>query len=60
MTTKEAAIQVISELPDEASIEDIMHELYVQMKVEVGLKQVEEGQTIEHGEAKRRLAKWLD
>jgi predicted transcriptional regulator len=60
MSTKEAAIEMIRELPAEASIEDIMHELYVQAKIEKGLKQVAEGKVVDHDEVKRRLSKWLD
>ncbi len=52
---KEAARQLIDHLPDKASWDDIMYELYVKQKIEAGLKAVEEGRTIPHEEMKRRL-----
>ncbi len=54
-TPKETAKQLIDHMPDEASWDDIMYELYVKQKIEAGLKAVEEGRTIPHEEMKRRL-----
>ena len=55
-TTKEAARQAIDRLPDQATWEDIMYELYVKQKIEAGLRAAEEGRTIAHEEMKRRIA----
>lgn len=52
---KESARQIIDHLPDQATWEDIMYELYVKQKIEAGLKAVDEGRTIPHEEMKRRL-----
>jgi len=52
---KDAAKQVINQLPDEATFNDIMHELYVSQKIETELQAVEEGRTIPHDEVKQRL-----
>lgn len=60
MTTKERAVRIISQLPAEVTVEDIMDELYTQMKIEKGLRQLDAGQGIEHAEVKRRLGKWLN
>lgn len=54
-TAKQAAKQIIDQLPDQASWDDIMYELYVKQKIEQGLKAVEEGRVVSHEEAKRRL-----
>ena len=54
-TTKEMVRQLIEHLPDTATFDDIMYELYVRQKIEAGLKAVNEGRTIPHEEAKRRL-----
>ena len=54
-TAKESARNIIDHLPDQATWEDIMYELYVKQKIEAGLKAVEEGRTIPHVEMKRRL-----
>lgn len=54
-SAKDAVRQIIDRLPDQATWEDIMYELYVKQKIEAGLKAVEEGRTIPHEEMKRRL-----
>jgi predicted transcriptional regulator len=52
---KDVAHQIIDRLPDEASIDDIMHALYIHAKFEHGLRQIEQGQGIPHEEAKKRF-----
>ena len=54
-TAKQAAIQIINQVSDQASWDEIMYEFYVKQKIEKGLKAVEDGRTISHEEAKRRL-----
>ena len=51
---------MIENLPDDASLEDIMSELYFRQKVDEGLRQLDAGEGIDHSEAKRRLAKWTN
>jgi len=58
-TTKQAVIEMIERLPDDASVEDIMAELYFRRKVDEGLRQLDAGEGVDHKEAKRRLGKWL-
>lgn len=54
-TAKQAAKNLIDHLPDHASWDDIMYELYVKQKIEAGLKAVEEGRTIPHAQVKARI-----
>ena len=54
-TAKQAARDLIDHLPEQASWDDIMYELYVKQKIQAGLKAVEEGRTVPHDEAKKRL-----
>jgi predicted transcriptional regulator len=54
-TAKESARQTVDGLPDQATWEDIMYELYVKQKIEAGLRAVEEGRAIPHKEMKLRL-----
>jgi predicted transcriptional regulator len=54
-TPKQVAKELIEHLPDQASWNDIMYELYVKQKIEAGLKSVAEGRTVPHEEVKRRL-----
>ena len=48
MTTKQRAVEIISRLSDDVSVGEIMDELYAQMKIEEGLKQLDAGEGIEH------------
>jgi hypothetical protein len=52
-TTKEEAINLITRLPDEASWDDIMYEMYVKKKIELGIKAADEGRVVPHDEVKR-------
>jgi len=54
-SAKEAARQIIDHLPDQATWDDIMYELYVKQKIEAGLKAADDGRTVPHEEARRRL-----
>ena len=55
MTAKESVQQTLDHMPDQASWDDIMHELYVKQKIEKGLQAAKEGRVVSHEEAKRRL-----
>lgn len=54
-TAKQSAKQLIEQIPDQASWDDIMYELYVKQKIEKGLQAAQEGRTVSHEEAKKRL-----
>lgn len=56
---KEAVLEMVGKMPNDATIDDIMEELYVRQKIEIGLRQLDAGQSVTHEEAKARLAKWL-
>jgi len=57
-TAKQSAIEVIENLPDDSSYEDIMERLYFLQKVEAGLKDIEDGRVVPHEEVKKRLARY--
>ena len=59
MSNKEAAIRAIQALPDDASIEDILHALYVRQKIETGLRDIEAGDTVSHEDVMREINEWL-
>ena len=54
-TPKQAAKDLIEYLPDQASWNDIMYELYVKQKIEEGLADIEAGRTIPHEQVKAEL-----
>lgn len=59
MTEKEIAKQVIDALPEGATMDDVMHALYVRSKFTKGEQEIRDGKGIPHDEAKRRLSKWV-
>ena len=54
-TPKQAAKELIEHLPDQASWNDIMYELYVKQKIEEGLADIEAGRTTPHEQVKAEL-----
>ncbi len=58
-TEKECIIEMIKNLPDDVSMEDIIEAIYVRQKIEKGLKDSEEGNLYTHEEARELLKKWL-
>jgi hypothetical protein len=56
---KQVALRIIESMPDDASLEDIMYELYFRQRVDRGLAELEEGKTVTHESIKRSLATWL-
>ena len=52
-TAKDVVIEMIRRLPDDASVADIMADLYFRQKVDQGLKQLDAGEGIDHEEAKK-------
>jgi len=54
-TVKDEAKKVLERLPEEASWDDLMYEIYVRKKIAMGLKAAESGRVIPHEEVRRRL-----
>lgn len=59
MLMKETAKQVIDSLPNDVTMDDIIHALYINVKFSRGEKEIREGRGVTHEEAKRKLEKWL-
>lgn len=57
---KEEIKQLIDELPDDATLDDIEYHLYVRRKIERSLKAVKEGQFISHEEATKKMRSWQE
>jgi len=55
---KEEAIRLIEKMPDDCTLEDILYELYLKQKVDKGLRDIEQGQVLEHEEVKQRVFRW--
>jgi len=58
-TAKEATAEILRELPDNATFDDIMYRLYVLAKIKTGLTQADQGLLIEQDQAEQAMDKWL-
>jgi predicted transcriptional regulator len=58
-SVKEEVIQLLKELPDDSTFEEIQYHLYVRQKIQSGIKDIEEGRTYTQEEMEKRMDKWL-
>jgi hypothetical protein len=56
-TAKQAALTLIQRMPEDASLEEVMYNLYFRQRVDRGLRELGAGKTVSHTEVKRSLAK---
>lgn len=60
MLTKTKVLEVIKQLPDEFSIDEMVDKMILLEKIEIGLAQSESGQVISNEELDKEIAKWFD
>ena len=53
---KKKILEVVEQLPDDATIEDAIERLYFLAKIEKGIREADAGLTVSHDEAKKRLS----
>ena len=58
-TAKQEVSKLLSQLPDDCSLEDVQYHLYVLQKIERGLKDAEEGRVYTQEEVEKGMEKWL-
>ena len=59
MTQKELVLDAISELPNDASLDEIADRVDFLAAIQKGFDQLDRGEGIPHDELKRELATWL-
>lgn len=57
-TIKKEAIDIITKLPDDVSLEDIMYKLYVLDKVKKGQEDIEKGNFVTTEELRKEIETW--
>ncbi len=45
---KDQVIQIVKQLPDDVTVDDIFSEIYFKLQVDAGLRELEEGKGIPH------------
>jgi len=58
-TAKQEVMELLKVLPDDSTLEEIQYHLYVRQKVQIGLKNVEQGKIFSQAEVEKRMEKWL-
>ena len=59
-TPKQEIQELLRELPDDTTLEDIQYHIYVKQKIAQGLADVRAGRVISHEEVEKRFARWLE
>jgi uncharacterized lipoprotein YehR (DUF1307 family) len=54
-TAKEEAKKLLENIPEQATWDDIMYQMYVKKKIDVAEKAAQEGKIISHDEVKKRV-----
>jgi hypothetical protein len=54
-TVKDNVMEMIRRMPDEATVADIMAELFVRQKIDVGLQQLDAGDTLSQEDVEQQM-----
>ncbi len=58
MSNKEMVIDAVRELPEEATIQDILEQIQILAALQQSAQAADAGQVIPHEEVKKRIASW--
>jgi hypothetical protein len=58
-SVKRAVLDLVKQLPESCTLEDVQYQLYVRQKVQRSLEAAAAGRTQSHEQVKKRLSKWL-
>ena len=56
-TAKKQALEMVKQLPEKATWDDIMYEIYVRKKIAAGIQAADEGRVVPHETVKKRFIK---
>ncbi len=59
-TAKDEVREILEQLPEEASLEDIQYHIYVRQKIQKGMEAAREGRLLSQEEVERRMGRWLE
>jgi hypothetical protein len=59
-SAKEEVRELLEQLPEDASLEDIQYHIYVRQKVQRELDTLGQGRLISHAEVEKRMSRWLE
>ncbi len=59
-TAKEEVIEVLSNLPDDATLEEIQYRLYVRQKIKRGIDDIDGGRFLSQKNVEDRMKRWIE
>ena len=59
-TAKESAIEAISLLPDDCSLDDIQYHLFLRRSIQRGIEDIDAGRFVSVDEMEQRIGQWLE
>jgi predicted transcriptional regulator len=59
LSIKQSSLELINQLPEDCSLEDIQYELYAKAKIEAGLEDIESGNIISEEQMEKEINSWL-
>ncbi|QTA82056.1 Uncharacterized protein dnl_44200 [Desulfonema limicola] len=60
LQAKQEVQQLLNQLPESVSFDDIQYHIYVRQKIKRGIEDVESGNTISEEEFDKRMSRWLE
>jgi hypothetical protein len=60
LQAKQEVYQLLNQLPENISFDDIQYHIYVRQKIRRGIEDAEAGNTISEEEFDKRMARWLE
>ena len=58
-STKAEVLRMIGEMPESASLDEMIYQVYFRQRVDRGLRELARGKTVSHEEVERSLTLWL-
>jgi predicted transcriptional regulator len=58
-TAKDEVREILDQVPDDATLEEIQYRIYVHQTIDRGLEDVKNGKTVSQQEMESRMARWL-
>jgi hypothetical protein len=59
-SAKETVIEILNELPENSSLEEIRDHIYIREKLEKGLEEIKKGKVTSQSDIVRRISKWFN
>jgi len=59
LTAKQEVMELLKDLPDTSTLEEIQYHLYVRQKVQQGIQDIEKGRIYTQEEVEKRMGKWV-